>query len=170
MRIDGKKEPHVYVRLCWGFMLPLWFYRVVHLLRICTHALTFTLFPFNSLCLLVNLHANAVETCHCISCFFPNTHSVFLSLSRTSWGLEVKSLGRKRPVCICDLMLIDCSQGKTPPRDTPEQTWSRICSELRARYPWTLPHHFYLSTSFPVISPLSSKGETGIRFSNRQNQ
>lgn len=42
------------------------------------------LFPFNSLFLLVNLHANAVETCHCISCFFPNTHSVFLSLSRTS--------------------------------------------------------------------------------------
>ncbi len=127
MRIDGKKEPHVYVWLCWGFLLPLWFavwlisqeYAHMH-----SHSL---LFPFNSLFLPVNLHANAVVTCHCISCFFPNTHTVFLSLSRTSWGLEVKSLCG-RPVCICDLTVYRLLPRKDATR---RHTWADLKQNLQ---------------------------------------
>ncbi len=164
MRIDGKKEPHVYVWLCWGFLLPLWFavwlisqeYAHMH-----SHSL---LFPFNSLFLSVNLHANAVVRATASLAFFlTHTLSFCLCLGQVEdWRLSL---------CAEDLFVfvispfIDCCQGKTPPGDTPEQTWSRICSELRARYPWTfllsctLSHLFYLSTSFLLFHLYPVKGK-----------
>lgn len=149
--------------------------RVAHLSRICTHALTFTPFPFNSVFLLVNLHANAVETCHYASLAFFLTHTLYFCLCLgqvEDWGL---SLCAEELFVFVISPFIDCCQGKTPPGDTPEQTWSRISSGLRARYLWTFLFSLYPFPSLlpfyllPVISPLSSKGETGIHFWNGQN-
>ncbi len=139
--------------------------RAAHLSRICTHALTFTPFPFNSVFLLVNLPANAVETCHCVSCFFPNTHSVFLSLSRTSWGLEVKSLCGKTCLYLWSHHLSTVAKERRHPEthlSRPEAE-SAVDWELDTLepsfFPYTLSHHFYLSTSFLLFHLYPVKGK-----------
>lgn len=55
------------------------------------------------------------------------THTVFLSLSRTSWGLEVKSLCG-RPVCICDLTVYRLLPRKDATR---RHTWADLKQNLQ---------------------------------------
>ncbi len=174
MCIDGKKEPHVYVWLCWGFLLPPWFavrlisqeYAHMH-----SHLLLFLLTLSFSLWICLQMPWKRATAS--LAFFLTHTLSFCLCLGQVEdWRLSL---------CAEDLFVfvispfIDCCQGKTPPGDTPEQTWSRICSGLRARYPWTFPFSLYPFPSLlpfyllPVISPLSSKGETGIHFWNGQN-
>jgi len=108
-----------------AFLLPLW---LASWFISQEYALIFTLFfSSNSLCICMQMPWKRAT---CISRIFPNKNSIFLSLSRTSWGLGVKSLCRKRgrPVCICDPTVYRLFPRKEITR---RHTWAELNQNLQ---------------------------------------